>query len=77
MLFRSEGFGANISRDFRATAPHFHLIEHGHVKVNKSGTVLGYTPGYEMVKQVRSEYTTQMPKEMSSLLDQLIKEAGF
>lgn len=66
-------YGANMQKDFRGTAPHFHLIENGHEQVTKDGKNIGWIPGYQIVGQARNEYADIMPEVMKELLTDITK----
>lgn len=82
-----KGFGVNMSVDFRATAPHFHLIENGHNQVSQKtrngqpveggGQVIGFVPGRLIVHQAREEYRTKMPQIMTDMLDEILRESDL
>lgn len=77
-LDKVKGYGANIQRDFRGTAPHFHLIENGHEIVDKNGIKRGFAEGKHIVKNEREKYADYvMPFEMQKLLDDITKECGL
>lgn len=81
------GFGVNMSVDFRATAPHFHLIENGHNQVSQKtrnghpieggGQVIGFVPGRLIVHQAREEYRVKMPQIMTDMLDEILRESDL
>jgi hypothetical protein len=72
-------YGMNMEKDFRGTAPHFHLIENGHRLTDKNGKSVGkgWVPGYQIVKQARDEYAEKLPAEMQGLIDDIVKECGL
>lgn len=72
-------YGINMEKDFRGTAPHFHLLENGHNLINKDGESVGkgWVPGFMIVDQARNEYGEIMPEEMKQLRDDILKECGL
>jgi hypothetical protein len=78
-LGKIRGYGINMEKDFRGTAPHFHLIENGHRLTDKDGKSIGkgWVKGYQIVKQARDEYAEKMPEEMQGLIDDIVKECGL
>lgn len=86
-LDRVEGFGAGMHINFRATAPHFHLIENGHEKVTQKtrkgkkldggGRRIGFTPGRLIVSAVRARYTVKMPADIKERFDNMLRECGL
>ncbi len=76
-LDKMRGFGVNMEKDFRGTAPHFHLIENGHNQVTKDGRNVGWVPGRLIVKQARDEYAEKMPQEMQKLIEDITRECGL
>jgi hypothetical protein len=76
-LDKIKGYGMNMSKDFRGTAPHFHLIENGHNQTTKDGKKIGWVPGKHIVKDVRDEYKEVMPEVMQELIDEIKKECNL
>ena len=78
-LDKMRSYGINMEKDFRGTAPHFHLIENGHNLTNKAGESVGkgWVPGYNIVDQARHEYSDIMPVVMKDLLNDITKRSGL
>lgn len=76
-LDKMRGFGVNMEKDFRGTAPHFHLIENGHNQITKDGRNVGWVPGRLIVKQARDEFADKMPQEMQKLIEDITRECGL
>jgi hypothetical protein len=76
-LDKMRGFGVNMEKDYRGTAPHFHLIENGHNQVTKDGRNVGWVPGRLIVKQARDEYADKMPQEMQKLIEDITRECDL
>lgn len=76
-LGKVRGYGAYIEKDFRGTAPQFHLVENGHEQKNSKGEIIGFVPGRLIVKQARNEWEEELPKVMKSLLDNIIEASGL
>jgi hypothetical protein len=76
-LDKMRGFGVNMEKDFRGTAPHFHLIENGHNQVTKDGRNVVWVPGRLIVKQARDEYADKMPQEMQKLIEDITRECDL
>jgi hypothetical protein len=70
-------YGNVMEKDFRGTAPHFHLIENGHEQVTEDGKTIGWVPGFQLVKQARNEWSEELPDLMQKLLDDIVKECGL
>lgn len=66
--------GDEISADFYATAPHFHLIDRGHQWVTPGGKRMGWVPGKFMVKQGVEELNGEATKILDKWADKLLKE---
>ena len=83
-LDKVEGFGNNMHINFRATAPHFHLIENGHEQVSQKtrkgkklrngGRNIGFVPGRLIVAKVRVEYGTKFPKDVAEQFNKMLEE---
>ena len=71
------GYGMNMEVNFSGTAPHFHLIEHGHNQINKKGENIGFVPGYHMVAQTRTEFQDEVPKQLQKMISKINKECGL
>jgi hypothetical protein len=76
-LDKMRGYGINMEKDFRGTAPHFHLIENGHEQVTADGKKIGWVPGLQIVKQARDEYVEIIPEEMQKLIDDITRECDL
>lgn len=76
-LDKIRGYGVNMEKDFRGTAPHFHLIEKGHEQVTADGRNIGFVPGLYLVKQARDEFAERLPEDMQDLIDEIVKECGL
>ena len=79
-----EGFGNGMHINFRATAPHFHLVENGHEQVTQKtrkgkklrngGRNIGFVPGRLIVAKVRVEYGTKFPKDVAEQFNKMLEE---
>lgn len=79
-----EGFGSGMHINFRATAPHFHLVENGHEQVTQKtrkgkklrngGRNIGFVPGRLIVAKVRVEYGTKFPKDVAEQFNKMLEE---
>ena len=84
--------GVDMHVNFRATAPHFHLIENGHNQVKQytktlkngdeielkgGGQVIGFVPGRLIVHQAREEYRVKMPQIMDEMLEEILRESDL
>lgn len=79
-----EGFGNGMHINFRATAPHFHLVENGHEqatqktrkgkKLRNGGRNIGFVPGRLIVAKVRVEYGTKFPKDVAEQFNKMLRE---
>ena len=82
-----QGYGVNMEKNFRGTAPHFHLIENGHEKVlpktrkgkklKNGGKNVGFVPGRLMVYATRKKYTLIFPEKMKKVCDEILRESGL
>lgn len=81
-----EGYGPYMHINFRATAPHFHLIENGHElvsqrtkkgkKLKSGGQSIGFVPGRLIVAAVRADFSeNRFPEEMEKAMEKLLKES--
>ena len=71
------GFGAGQYVEVSAKSPHFHLVEHGHNLVTKSGETIGFVQGRHMMKETVKVYEEKMPETVSKMVDTLLKEEGL
>ena len=85
-LDKVEGQGSFMHINFRATAPHFHLIENGHELVSQKtkkgkrlkngGQNIGFVPGRLIVAAVRADFSEgKFPEEMEKAMEKLLKES--
>lgn len=63
----------SVEADIYSTAPHFHLVERGHVQKNAHGQVTGYKQGKFFMKNTVESKGKEIQKEMS---ENLIKKLG-
>lgn len=52
-------------------APHFHLVDRGHVKKNRSGKVIGYVQGEHFLQKTLDSEGKDIQKKMG---EQLLKK---
>lgn len=46
---------SSLRANIRSTAPHFHLVENGHVQKTRTGKVVGYVQGTHFMDKVANE----------------------
>jgi|GEM_PF-397987 len=68
------GYGADKQMNFWSEAPHFHLIERGHKKVNKKHQVIGFVPGLHMVERTHQEFEEIVPNEAEKIIEKVMKK---
>jgi len=56
------------------SAPHFHLIENGHNKVNRNGQTVGFTEGRHIMEKTRNDYKDIVPERFQEMIDDILKE---
>ncbi|RXI70503.1 HK97 gp10 family phage protein [Clostridium tetani] len=61
------------------TAPHFHLVEHGHYQVvggkkDKGGKIVGFVPGVHMVERGTEQFKEEYPEIVGKMLDRMLKK---
>lgn len=61
------------------SAPHAHLIEYGHKVVTKSGDVIGYVPGRNVMSSgaVNFDQSGEFGKMLETWLDELLDSGGL
>ena len=69
-----EGYGESKQMNFWSEAPHFHLVERGHKKVNKKHHVTGFTPGVHMVERTCQEFEEILPGEAEKIIEKVTKK---
>ncbi len=67
-ITRPSGYGKDISIEFRSAAPHFHLLERSHKKVNG-----GSTKAVGMVENTVKEFQNEFPKGVERMVDKMVK----
>lgn len=70
------GMGAMQYVEVSAKSPHFHLVEHGHDLV-QGGQVVGHVQGTKFFENTVKEHEAEMPRIVSRMVDELLKEGGF
>lgn len=56
------------------TAPHFHLVEHGHRKVTPGGREVGFVPGQFFLEKTIEEMKEPINSELKRWLNKLYNE---
>jgi len=74
-ISKIRGIGLNQQVDISGIAPHFHLVENGHMLTNKSGEPV--VPGYHFMDRARKKREKELPKEIESVIDKTLREEGF
>jgi hypothetical protein len=72
-----KGFGSQQYVEISAKAPHFHLVENGHMMKTKSGKTVGFVVGVHFLDRATKEYQNDMPEHVEEMVDELLKEAGL
>lgn len=78
-ISKIRGIGLDQQVDISGIAPHFHLVENGHMLTNKSGEPVGkgYVPGYHFIDRARKKREKELPKEIEAVIDKTLREEGF
>ncbi len=63
--------GNDLQANIRSKAPHFHLVDRGHVKKNRSGKVVGYVPGVHFLQKTIDSDGKDIQRKMG---EQLLKK---
>lgn len=58
------------------SAPHFHLVERGHVVVRK-GRAVGFAPGKHMMERTQNEYEDIVPERFRQICDEVLRGHGL
>ena len=72
-----KGYGADQTVELSAKSPHFHLIEHGHEQVSRSGKHIGWVPGYNILDAEAKRQKEKMPKAFEEMAEKVLSEEGF
>lgn len=65
------GEGSATHADLYNTAPHFHLVENGHIQTDRNGNEIGFVPGRQMVPAAVRNYEPTFYRNVEKLLDEL------
>lgn len=69
--------GSELSCDIYSTAPHFHLVNRGHVLKNQRGQTIGFVQGQHFLEAAAQEVETDiLPNEWEKLLKDITKKLG-
>ncbi|WP_459884104.1 HK97 gp10 family phage protein [Clostridium novyi] len=55
------------------TAPHFHLIERGHIQLDRKGNEVGFVPGQHMVKRSMEQMESEFPQTVEKMIGKLLR----
>lgn len=72
---KTRGYGNRMEVDFMATAPHFHLVEHGHELITPQGERTGFVQGKHMVKRTAENFAPILDKELEKVLKEVRKRS--
>ena len=68
-----EGFGTDVEADIWSKAPHFHLVDRGHVIKDRYGHVHGFKQGAHFLQQTvdrtETEIMFNLEKDMAKKVD--------
>lgn len=66
--------GDTLQANIYSKAPHFHLIDRGHVKKSRSGKVIGYVQGVHFLQKTLDDEGKDIQKKMGEELLKNLKE---
>ena len=68
--------GDTLEYDLRSTAPHFHLVDRGHVQKTPSGRVTGFVAGKHFFDKAVKEWeaTDDVSKELEKYMQEIKKK---
>ena len=72
-----QGIGTNQYVEISAKSPHFHLVEHGHVQMNRAGQAIGFVQGRHLRDNTVKKHEGKMPEVVEDMVDRLLKEGGL
>lgn len=72
-----QGFGGRRFVELSAIAPHFHLVEHGHVLTDKKGKPKGFVQGRHFMKKATDTHDAEFEKRTEKMVDELLRKGGF
>lgn len=58
------------------SAPHFHLVENGHLLV-RNGRVIDFVSGKHIMEETQNDYKDIVPERFEKMVDDILKESGF
>lgn len=64
--------GQDLSCRTYSSAPHSHLIEHGHRKVTKSGKEVGFVAGFHIFEKAAKEFQNEYYADCEKFIDEMI-----
>ena len=70
---RIEGTGKDLRADIYSTAPHFHLVDRGHVQKAPGGRVTGFVQGSHFLQKTLDDEGDDIQHEMG---EKLLKKLG-
>ena len=65
---RMEGAGNDLRADIYSTAPHFHLVDRGHVQKAPDGRVTGFVQGRHFLQKTLDEEGSDIQENMGQKL---------
>lgn len=73
-LSKVKVIGNVFEKEFYSNAPHFHLIERGHIQKDKQGKEKGFIPGVHIVERSVQEFDSEFEGEINKWLDKVLRE---
>lgn len=70
-----QGIGMSQYVEIKGKSPHFHLVENGHVQLNRQGQAVGFVQGKHITRETAKEYEGKLPEAAQRMIDELIKES--
>ncbi len=70
-------FGITSAIEVRNAAPHWHLVENGHVKWLNGHNTGGFVPGKHIAERIRDEYQDKYPEIVGEAVARAMAEVGL
>lgn len=70
-------FGITSAIEVRNAAPHWHLVENGHVKWINGTNTGGFVPGKHIAERIRDEYQDKYPEIVGAAVARAMAEVGL
>ncbi|MCD3223941.1 HK97 gp10 family phage protein [Clostridium botulinum] len=65
--------GLEMETTMTNKAPHFHLVNNGHIQLDRKGNECGFVEGQHMAERAMEEMETEFPNQVEKMIGKLLR----